>query len=80
MSADLVTIITALSASIVSIITAVTTYVISRIKNKALQNDVDSVKKALQESDKLFYIQCPNCKAKIYLDQVSIKAEDKTQL
>lgn len=80
MPADLTTLITALTASLISIITALTTFFISRIKAKSLQNDLDSVKKTLQESDKLFYIQCPNCKAKIYLDQVSIKAEDKTQL
>ncbi len=73
-------IIAALAASAVSLITAVTTYCISRLKAKSLQNELDSVKKTLQDSDKLYYIQCPNCKAKIYLNQVSIKAEDKTQL
>jgi predicted Zn-ribbon and HTH transcriptional regulator len=73
-------IITALSASAVSIITAVATYIISRLKTKSLASELEQVKKTLQDSDKLYYIQCPNCKAKIYLDQVSIKAEDKTQL
>lgn len=73
-------IITALSASAVSVITAVATYIISRLKTKSLASELEQVKKTLQDSDKLYYIQCPNCKAKIYLDQVSIKAEDKTQL
>lgn len=73
-------IIAALAASAVSLITAVTTYCISRLKAKSLQTELDTVKRTLQDSDKLYYIQCPNCKAKIYLDQVSIKTEDKTQL
>lgn len=72
-------IITALVASAVSIIGALTVFITSRLKANALKAELDAIKKAIAESDKLYYIECPNCNTKIYLSQVKIKTESKEE-
>lgn len=70
-------ILTALVASAVAIIGAVTSFILSYLKSKSIQNDLNNVKEALGRSDKLYYIICPNCKTKIYLSRVSIEEDYK---
>lgn len=72
-------IIMALVASVVAIIGALTTFITSRLKSKALTSEIDAIKKAIAESDKLYFIECPNCNTKIYLSQVKIKTESKEE-
>lgn len=70
-------ILTALVASAISIIGALTVFITSKLKTNALKEEMDAIKKAIAESDKLYYITCPNCNTKIYLSQVKIKTENK---
>ena len=73
-----------LIAGAVAIVGALASLIVAKLdsaKQKTeLENtklEVESIKNKLADSEKLYYVVCPNCKSKIYLSQVSIKEEDK---
>lgn len=70
-------ILTALITSGVAIIGALTSFIVSLLKSKATKKEIETIKKVINESDKLYYVECPNCKTKIYLDSVRISSEEK---
>lgn len=67
----------ALISAGVAIVGAVAAYFISYFKSKQLKNEFDGIKEQLNDSNQLYYITCPNCGTKIYLNSVQINAEKK---
>lgn len=65
----------ALIAGAVSIIGAIVLLICSRIRSKALksmQDEINTVKQVLANSDKLYYVECPQCHTRVYLSQSNI--------
>ena len=67
----------ALISAGVAIVGAVAAYFVSYFKSKQLKNELDGIKEKLNDSNQLYYITCPNCGTKIYLNSVQINAEKK---
>ena len=69
----------ALISAGVAIVGAVAAYFVSYFKSKQLKNELDGIKEQLNDSNQLYYITCPNCGTKIYLNSVQINAEIKKE-
>ena len=67
----------ALISAGVAIIGAVSAYAVSYLKSRQLKNELDGIKEQLNHSNQLYYITCPNCGTKIYLNAVQINVEKK---
>lgn len=67
----------ALISAGVAIVGAVSAYLVSYLKSRQLKNELDGIKDQLNGSNQLYYITCPNCGTKIYLNSVQINAEKK---
>lgn len=70
--------ITALVSGAVLVIGSVAMFITTWLKQKSMQNELDGIRKALANSSQLYYISCPNCGHKIYLNSVTINTEQKT--
>lgn len=68
--------IAALIAAGVAIVGAVAGYVVNTLKAKAMRAELDSIKEALANANALYYVNCPNCGAKIYLKDAVLKSEE----
>lgn len=62
----------ALIAAAVAIVGAVASYVVNYLKNKEIRNRLKSLEDFFSSDDAEYYIECPNCKAKIVLNKVKI--------
>lgn len=69
--------ITALVSGAVLVIGSVAMFITTWLKQKSMQNELDGIRKALANSSQLYYISCPNCGHKIYLNSVTINTEQK---
>ena len=67
-----------LVSSIIAIITAVTSLVIARIENSKTKAEIQDLQSKLADSEKLYYVECPKCKYKIYLSKTPIKTEKES--
>lgn len=67
----------ALISAGVGIVGAIAAYLVSYLKSRQLKNELDGIKEQLNDSSQLYYITCPNCGTKIYLNSVQINAEKK---
>lgn len=70
--------ITALVSGAVLVIGSLAMFIATWLKQKSIQNEIDGIRNALANSSQLYYISCPNCGHKIYLNSVTINAEQKT--
>ena len=71
---------TALIAGGVSVIGALVFWLCSRLRTKAMQNELNTIKQALSNSGKLYYVECPHCKQKIYLSQAKIEIAETAEI
>lgn len=62
----------ALIAAAVAIVGAVASYVVNYLKNKEIRNRLKSLEDFFSSDDAEYYIECPNCKAKIVLNKIKI--------
>jgi len=62
----------ALIAAAVAIVGAVASYVVNYLKNKEIRNRLKSLEDFFSSDDSEYYIECPNCKAKIVLNKIKI--------
>lgn len=70
-------IVTALVAAAVAIVTAAAGAVVSHIRLKQTRKELDGVKQIIKDSNQLYFVTCPNCGTKIYLNNVNISTEKK---
>ena len=71
---------TALIAGGVSVIGALVFWLCSRLRTKAMQNELNTIKQALSNSGKLYYVECPHCHNKIYLSQAKIEIAETAEI
>lgn len=62
----------ALIAAAVAIVGAVASYVVNYLKNREIRNRLKSLEDFFSSDDAEYYIECPNCKAKIVLNKIKI--------
>lgn len=62
----------ALIAAAVAIVGAVASYVVNYLKNKEIRNRLKSLEDFFSSDDAEYYIECPNCKAKVVLNKIKI--------
>ena len=65
---------------IIPVIVAIAGYIIAKIDNKKVSERLTTFEEALENDDRIYYIICPKCGAKIILSKVKIhteKAENK---
>ena len=62
----------ALIAAAVAIVGAVASYVVNYLKNKEIRNRLKSLEDFFSSDDAEYYIECPNCKAKIVINKIKI--------
>lgn len=67
----------ALIAGGVTLIGAVVFWLCSRIRQKAVQNDLNSIKQAMANSGRIYYVVCPECNTRVYLSQAKIGVADE---
>lgn len=67
----------ALIAGGVTLISAVIFWLCSRIRQKAVQNDLNSIKQAMANSGRIYYVVCPECNTRVYLSQAKIGVADE---
>lgn len=70
-------IVTALVLAVVSIIGTAGAAVVSYIKLKQAKKELAGIKQIIEDSNQLFFVTCPTCGTKIYLNSVNINAEKK---
>ena len=70
-------IVTALVSGAVLVIGSVAMFIATWLKQRSIRNELDSIRNALANSSQLYYISCPNCGTKIYLNSVTINSEAK---
>lgn len=58
------------------ILSAFTAFIVSYFKSRSIKTELKNLKEALSDSNKNFYVICPNCGHKIILRHVDIKSED----
>lgn len=73
-----------LTATIISltiaILTAVGSLIISKINTRKMQNELDSIKQAIDDGGGVYYIECPHCGKRIYLQGLQVKVDkEKTK-
>ena len=62
----------ALIASAISLVGAVVAYLVSYLNNKKVKEKLQTLEDFINSDDTEYYIECPNCKAKIILNKVKI--------
>ena len=62
----------ALIAAAVAIVGAVASYVVNYLKNREIRNRLKSLEDFFSSDDAEYYIECPNCKAKVVLNKIKI--------
>ena len=62
----------ALIAAAVAIVGAVASYIVNYLKNREIRNRLKSLEDFFSSDDAEYYIECPNCKAKIVLNKIKI--------
>lgn len=70
-------IVTALVLAAVSIVTTAGAAIVAHIKLKQAKQELDGVKQIIKNSNQLYFVTCPNCGTKIYLNNVTIGTEKK---
>ena len=64
---------------ILPIVAAGAAYVIAKIDNKKVKERLKTFEEALQDDDRIYYVNCPKCGFKIILNNVKIKSDDKKE-
>ena len=62
----------ALIAAAVAIVGAVASYIVNYLKNREIRNRLKSLEDFFSSDDAEYYIECPNCKAKVVLNKIKI--------
>ena len=62
----------ALIASAISLIGALVAYLVSYLNNKKVKEKLQTLEDFINSDDTEYYIECPNCKAKIILNKIKI--------
>lgn len=60
---------------IIPVIVAIAGYIIAKIDNKKVSERLTTFEEALENDDRIYYIICPKCGAKIILSNVKIHTE-----
>ena len=62
---------------ILPIVAAFAAYMIAKIDNKKVKERLKTFEDALQDDDRIYYVNCPKCGFKIILNNVKRKSDDK---
>lgn len=52
-------------------------YMVAKIDNKKVKERLKTFEEALEDDERVYYVNCPKCGFKIILNNVKIKSEDK---
>lgn len=67
----------ALIPSLVAVVTAGGALLVSWLNKKRTENEVKTIKEAIDASDGSFYVRCPSCGARVYLRGASIHKDEE---
>ena len=70
---------TAVIAGAVSIIGTLVFWLCSRVRTKAMQDEISSIKQVMANSGKLYYVECPECHTRIILSRAKIGVADDNE-
>lgn len=67
-----------LISSVIAIVTAITGLIVARLDSAKTKAELRDLQDKLADSEKLYYVECPKCKYKIYLSKTPIKVEKES--
>lgn len=72
-------IVTALVAAAVAIVGSAASAIVAHIRLQQTRKEFDGIKQIIKDSNQLYFVTCPNCGTKIYLNNVNISTKKKEE-